>query len=250
MMITRRGIAFGGALTIIWHSCPGNAQFRTSRGCVLSDAEAGAFFATAEAPRLVGDYRLIPKSGNSDFDYALAQTLSRMADTLDILPTFTYYDDYDSPNAKASPRKFAPSSDGSVLFGKRLFLRIMSQPEHPDVGVTAVCAHEFGHVLQFKHGLKNVILQGQRTVKRFELHADFLAGYYAGQRKLQKSDYPAAVFATQQESVGDFGVDQPDHHGRPYERAAAIVRGFEVAYRERRGLSEAIQVGINYVSTL
>jgi predicted metalloprotease len=172
-----------------------------------------------------------------------------MADSLDVLPAFTYYDDYDGPNAYASRSKFAPSSDGSVLFGKRLFLEIMSRPEHPDVGVTAVCAHEFGHVLQFKYGLRDVILRGQRTVKRIELHADFLAGYYAGRRKLQKADFPAAVFATQQESVGDFKVDQ-QHHGRPEERAAAVVRGFEVAYRERRTLSEAIQVGINYVSRL
>jgi hypothetical protein len=148
-MITRREIARGGSLAILWHCHPCLAQFRTStsRGCALSDDEAGAFFSSAEVPQLVGDYRLIPKSGNSDFDYALAQTLSRIADTLDVLPTFSYYDDYDAPNAKASPRKFAPSSDGSVLFGKRLFLRIMSAPEHPDIGVTAVCAHEFGHVL-------------------------------------------------------------------------------------------------------
>src|SRR5258708_4381311 len=34
------------------------------------------------------------------------------------------------------------------------------------------------------------------------------------------------------------------------ERAAAIVRGFEVAYRERRNLSDAVQIGVNYVSTL
>jgi hypothetical protein len=31
---------------------------------------------------------------------------------------------------------------------------------------------------------------------------------------------------------------------------AAIVRGFEVAYRERRNLSDAIQIGVNYVSML
>jgi hypothetical protein len=36
----------------------------------------------------------------------------------------------------------------------------------------------------------------------------------------------------------------------PDERAAAIVRGFEVAYRERRNLSDAIQIGVNYVSML
>jgi hypothetical protein len=59
--------------------------------------------------------------------------------------------------------------------------------------------------------------------------------------------YPAAVFATQQYSAGDPDVNSPEHHGTRDERATAIVRGFEVAYRERRNLSDAIQIGVNYV---
>jgi hypothetical protein len=77
-----------------------------------------------------------------------------------------------------------------------------------------------------------------------------LAGYYAGALKLKKLTYPAAVFATQQYSTGDLNVNSPEHHGTPNERAAAIVRGFEVAYRERSDLSDAIQIGVNYVSML
>ena len=61
---------------------------------------------------------------------------------------------------------------------------------------------------------------------------------------------PAAVFATQKYSSGDWNVDSPKHHGTPNERAAPIVRGFEVAYRERRNLSDAVQIGVNYISTL
>jgi hypothetical protein len=95
-----------------------------------------------------------------------------------------------------------------------------------------------------------MILTGQKTVKRLELHADYLAGYYAGTLKLKKLSYPAAVFATQQYSVGDLNVNSPQHDGIPDERAAAIVRGFEVAYRERRSLSDAIHIGVNYVSML
>ena len=246
-MIIRREMVCG-ALAIIWDSLPcfGQTRSRDTFGCALSDSEASAFFAAVTDHQLANSNRIIAKSGNSEFDYALAQTLSRMSDTLDVLPSFAYFDDFDGANAYASPRKLVLPSDGSVLFGKRLFLKIMSQQEHPDVGITAVCAHEFGHILQFKYDLRDVFQEGAR-VKRKELHADFLAGYYAGQRKLLKSDYPAAVFATQQESVGDPHVDHAQHHGRPDERATAIVRGFEVAYNERRGLAEAIQTGINFV---
>jgi hypothetical protein len=50
--------------------------------------------------------------------------------------------------------------------------------------------------------------------------------------------------------VGDYAFTSQQHHGRPDERAAAVVRGFEVAYREQRDLSDAIQIGISYVSAL
>ena len=102
----------------------------------------------------------------------------------------------------------------------------------------------------FKLNLRPIILAGQRTTKRLELHADYLAGYYAGFLKLKTPTYPAAVFATQKYSSGDRNINSPKHHGTPDERAAAIVRGFEVAYRERRNLSDAVQIGVNYVSTL
>jgi hypothetical protein len=75
-----------------------------------------------------------------------------------------------------------------------------------------------------------------------------LAGYCAGALKLQKPGYRAAVFATTQYLYGDWDVNNSDHHGTRDERAAAVVRGFEVAYRERRNLSDAVQIGVNYVS--
>jgi len=104
--------------------------------------------------------------------------------------------------------------------------------------------------VQYKLNLRTRILAGQKTAKRLELHADYLAGYYAGRQKLEKATYPAAVFATQKHSAGDLNINSPTHHGTPDERAAAIVRGFDVAYRERRSLSDAIHIGVNYVSML
>jgi predicted metalloprotease len=140
--------------------------------------------------------------------------------------------------------------DGTVLFGQRYLKKWLAWPEQPEVAVTAVCAHEFGHILQYKLRLESILRAGQPTEKRLELHADYLAGYYAGTLKLKKPGYPAAVFATQKYSSGDWNVNSPTHHGTPDERAAAIVRGFEVAHRERHNLSDAIQIGINYVSML
>src|SRR4051794_34170833 len=69
-------------------------------------------------------------------------------------------------------------------------------------------------------------------------------------KELQKPDYPAAVFATDAFASGDNNVNDKSHHGTPDERAAAVVRGFETAYRERRNFADAIQIGINYISRL
>jgi predicted metalloprotease len=180
----------------------------------------------------------------------LAHTLARLTGLFNVLPGFAYFDDHDGENAYASPAVRMAKADGTVLFGNRLLQRMMSGTDHPDVAVTAVCAHEYGHILQFKRGLVAPLRAGQRTVKRVELHADYLAGYYAGRRKLDKPDYPAAVFAHTQHSFGDNQVNHPSHHGTPKERADAIIMGFNVGNKDKRELEEAIQIGLNYVARL
>jgi hypothetical protein len=257
-MITRREVLLGGALTIIWgvdaSPCLAEAvRARHTFGCMLADYEAEQFLATSTQHQMFasGNERIVASSGDKEFDYALAHTLSRITETFHVLPGFAYYDDFDHPNALAMKSVRLAKADGTVLFGRRYLNAILAQPEHPDVAAASVCAHEFGHILQFKLNLEPVIRAGQQSVKRLELHADYLAGYYAGTRKLTKPDYPAAVFATTRYWAGDhLQVNNPQHHGRPHERADAVVRGFEVAYRERRNLSEAVRIGMNYVATI
>jgi hypothetical protein len=255
-MITRREIALGGLLTVFLEPRVATCQHLNGlgqrRGCMLAHHEAEALFSRSSAHQLyaTGNEPVVAKSGNRDFDNALAFTLSRMTDVLQVLPGFAYYDDVDGKNAYATDQRRLSNADGTVLFGLRLLREMLTEPEHPDVAVTAICAHEFGHIVQYKLRLVPGLLAGQDTVKRVELHADFLAGFYAGVRKIGKPDYPAAVFATTKYSKGDNFINNPNHHGRPEERASAIVRGFETAYRERRSLNDAIQIGIKYVSAL
>jgi hypothetical protein len=256
-MLTRREAAAGGLLTIVWSSMActcraAPARTRHTFGCMLADDEVDQFLATSTRQQMfaTGNEQVVASSGDRELDYALAQTLSRITDTFRILPGFAYYDDFDGPNAFATPNIQMAKADGTVLFGQRYLKIALGQAELPDVAVTAICAHEFGHILQYRLNLRPALLRGQQSVKRMELHADYLAGYYAGAWKLKKPSYPAAVFATQQYSAGDLQVNSPTHHGRPDERAAAVVRGFEAAYRERHNLAEAVQIGVNYVSTL
>ncbi len=193
-MLSRRDVALGGLLTIGWLagtcSCA-SAHEETPRrfGCMLSDGEADALLANSSGSSdLFADGRTptLVSSGNREFDYALAQTLSRMTDAFGVLPGFAYFDDSAGMNAHATTRQMLSRSDGTVLFGRRLLDTLLARREHPDVAVSAVCAHEFGHIAQYKIGIHKQLREGEETARRLELHADFLAGYFAGYRKLQK----------------------------------------------------------------
>jgi hypothetical protein len=193
---------------------------------------------------------MIPKSGNKDFDYALAQTLAKISDFLDVLPGFAYYDDYDGINAYATPTVRLDRADGTVLFGQTLLRQLLDGNDHPTAAIAGVCAHEFGHILQFKHNLQPRLMEGQSTVKRLELQADFFSGYFAGRRKKEKPDFAAAVIAQSQYNFGDNMLGSKQHHGTPDERAAAVVAGFKVAYNEGKALSDAIDIATAYAMTL
>src|ERR1700761_2311465 len=251
-MLTRRETILGGVLTLVWGGCAcAQAERAHGEGCMLDPQQAEAFLATATEPQAFDkeNEKLISSTGDRDFDRALAQTLSRLSDVYGVLPGFSFFDDYDGENAFATPAKRLQRADGSVLFGKRYFLRAMAAPESPELNVIATCAHEFGHIVQYKHRLKDRLMVGQTTVKRVELNADFFAGYFAGARKIEKPDFPAAVFAANRHSNGDFHSTK-GHHGTPDERAAAVVRGFETCYKERRSFAEAIEIGARYAERL
>src|SRR2546430_2334258 len=98
-MTTRREILAGGLLTMIWGgaacSClPAAAQVSRVGGCMLDDDEADRLLAKSTTPQAIhGSETIIASSGDRQFDYALAQTLSRLTDTFHVLPGFAYYDD-------------------------------------------------------------------------------------------------------------------------------------------------------------
>jgi hypothetical protein len=258
-MLTRRNMLIGGALALVSHgracACtqapsPINHGF----GCMLDATSAEPLLARA-APIELSDRRngseaMFNSSGNRDLDYALAQTLSRISDVYGVLPGFCFYDDSNGANAYATDAVRMKRADGTVLFGKRYLAKCLSASESPDAVVAATCAHEFGHIVQYKYKINAVLRRRQSTVKRSELNADFFAGFFAGTCKLRKHDYPAAVFATNRYARGDRDSADQQHHGTPEERAAAVVRGFETAYRDRRTFADAIQIGVNYAMQL
>jgi hypothetical protein len=248
-MIGRREILLGGSLFILAGIprtclCAGGVF-----GCSITRDAAQAYLSNEEAFDPRRD-KVVTRSGNKDFDFAAAQTLSRLSDTFEVLPGFAFFNIGPSRNAFACEELSLGSRypDGVVLFGRDLLFEVMNYTDGPDTAFSAICAHEFGHILQFKLGLMERLNRGQASVKRAELHADFLAGYFAGLRKLERPSFKAAVYADTQHKFGDFATGASDHHGTPQERADAIVQGFKTAFNERRNLNEAVAMGMRYVS--
>jgi hypothetical protein len=254
-MLNRRSFIATGSLGLALagrcSTCAALTLSRNTVGCLLSpeDFELVRSRATEANFFESGNEKPVWHSGNDKFDFALAHALAKIANAFEVLPSFAFYDDENSPNAYASRELTLPKTAGSVFLGLSLLKRDMAYKEAPEVAVATVCAHEFGHILQYKYGLIDILNAGQTTIKRVELQADYFAGYFTGLRKRELPTYPAAVAAVAQFNVGDTAVTDRRHHGTPEERGAAVVRGFEAAFGEKKSLSEAIEQSIRYVTT-
>lgn len=247
-MVTRRQL-FATAAAPVLCTCRAWAQRIAPRGCVLTAEEADRLEPVAAQLSPPGLSTPIPHSSDRLFDRALAQSLYRLSEVLAVVPGFGFYDDYDGPNAYALPQPRLGGVDGTVLFGLRFLEMLRRVPENPEVGVLAVCAHEFGHILQFKHGLWRSLVS-KTSSKRLELQADYFSGYFTGTRRLERPAFPAAHAALAHFRMGDTAFNSANHHGTPDERGAAFVRGYEVAFQQRHPLNEAIQIGMAYAINL
>ena len=93
-------------------------------------------------------------------------------------------------------------------------------------GVAYVVAHEYAHNLQNELGVFTI--GRANSAKPFELQADCLAGSWGNsafaQGGLTETDIRQTIATVQ--SVGDFDVDNEQHHGTPTERRDAWLAGF------------------------
>lgn len=256
-MITRREVLLEGALILMWTTgancrCEAEVSNKVSTStCLISDSDLRRIQFDSNETRLYisGNEPMIRNSGDQEFDRALAITLARCGAFFGVGPGFAYYDDSDQINAYSTPRTRIAGTDGTVLFGLRLLRKLMANPISPEVGVAAVCAHEYGHILQFKLGIVAKLRGDRPTARRVELHADFMAGFFAGLRRRERPKFPAHVVITTLSSMGDTLRSANDHHGTPAERRGAVVTGYKAAFEDHRACAEAVQIGINYVAT-
>lgn len=190
---------------------------------------------------------LIMSSGDERLDRAFGILLADIAGKFNVRPGFAFYDDGNSPNALALSLTRMPGTSGTVLFGRSLLTDELKHSQYGDMPVMAVCAHEFGHIVQFQQSIQDRLSAGQPTQKRVELHADFLAGYYVGRRGIDYGENQLIALGKTWEGLGDSNFTDPSHHGTREERIAAVEAGYMMATESQASLTEAVQGGLYYL---
>lgn len=197
---------------------------------------------------------------SQDHENGLVWVLKQLSDVLDLSPAFGMYDDgEENPNAAASWKVLLPATagpallDGTVAVGRQLVevlkkKRVNGRPLDLSGALTAICAHEYGHILQFKFIYAELAKLSSSGV-RAELHADFVCGYFGAFRKKVQPTYDAATQAETQFLLGD-GKYKRVSHGTPEQRADAVYQGFLLGLEGKMNSKDLATKGLVYVRGL
>ncbi len=160
-------------------------------------------------------------SGNAEIDAFCRTEAKRLDEVFGLKTELKFFDDRDAPNAFATrDRAYTDNPDGVVFVGVSLASDLMAK-FRPSGGLplVGVLAHEWGHLLQFSKGFDS------NWDVRFELSADYLAGWYLARTRKdieKRSDDVANLFA----SLGSTTLfADPDYHGSPKQRSRTLLNG-------------------------
>jgi hypothetical protein len=250
-MMTRRDLLAGtGVLLAGWTTRICAASEIPAAGCqLMAPVDRLGLGSESVVPTVQADRKLITSSGNANLDHYLGRALLRLANEFEVYPGFSFFDDSDSENALATRETKIPGTKGTVIFGVNLFRDALHNFHDQGVAVIAVCAHEFGHIFQYKSGFYDKLTTGEgaQTVKLVELHADYLAGYYLAGRKSAYPDLDLQGAGALFESLGDTKFNNPAHHGTSAQRVAAIEAGFKFGRKSDQPILAAAAAGAEFV---
>lgn len=257
MQLTRRDVVLGSAICACSAgvTLPLRAErFQPRTGCVVRGSEARRALGSGVLGSKMGDLPAIVRSrsrttGDRNLNQRLDAALQRLAKTFDVWPQVGFYDDGKQPNAMAIWYEEDGKRRYAVVFGRTYFTRLF---DYDPSGITFLqtAAHEFAHVWMYKSGQLDTLLAGRPTVKRAELHADYLSGYYLG---LRKRDNPGAKFRSagmKRWQSGDMLIQNQHHHGTPEQRLAAAEAGFRLGYLRGAKPPAAFDAATKYVEAL
>ena len=193
---------------------------------------------------------LLRTSGDSDLDRSISLELTHVADSFKVLPGFGFYDDSDGQNAFALDEDLIPNTRGTVIFGKQLLSDELASHEWGGLAVAGIMAHEFGHIFQYQSDFYRLLTKSQSTDRLLELHADYLAGYYLGLKRLRSGEIDIKGFLDSLYLKGDTDFNSSTHHGTPIERAQVMLAGYKMGLTNNNNIQQVAEIGMNLVTTL
>jgi hypothetical protein len=160
-------------------------------------------------------------SENPKLDEAVIRELKKITAIIPVNPEFHYIDE-DVPNSFALPTSDVLGTKGTVLLGMKLLNSLLDESDGA-AAIAGVCAHECAHIYQYFSGSYNRLLP--LGIIAVELHADLLAGYYMGKRGDADANRVKS-FALMLFTRTGYNFTDPNYHGDPGERAAAVDKGY------------------------
>lgn len=152
-------------------------------------------------------------------------------------------------NAFTTTDTIVIGTEGTVWIGKELVSRLKDSSFDGGIAVAAVLAHECAHVYQLANAsLLKELLREQTSGVLAELHADFMAGYYLGQKR---NVLPESLITVQKIFIypGAYNRNDPVYHGSPGLRGAATDMGYFTA-KDGKSFIDASTMGAKYVRGL
>ena len=193
---------------------------------------------------------LLRTSGNSDLDRSINLELTHIAESFNILPGFGFYDDSDGLNAFALDETLIPHTKGTVIFGQQLLTEELASRDWGGLAIAGIIAHEFGHIYQYQSQFFDLLTQGQDTDRLLELHADYLAGYYLGLKRLRSGEIDIKAFLDSLYLKGDTDFNSPDHHGTPTEREQVMLEGYKMGLTNNSNVPQVAKMGMILVKNI
>ncbi len=192
--------------------------------CMISSATASGNIDVIKS-------KTVRTTGNNDIDDFIIYELENLVKITNLSPSFRLYNDQYAPNAIAIPRKIYKNPYtvllGIYLVNKSIYFddykidgEVVEQAAH-GTHISVIMMHEFAHIGQFTMGVKG-------PIKKMELQADMMAGWYISQRIDHSVDDPINHGANQLYQLGDFNFNDPNHHGTPQERIDAFWYGYRL----------------------
>lgn len=129
--------------------------------------------------------------------------------------------------------------DGTIYLGKHLLLDEVDAYSTYNVAFWGIMSHECGHILQFSHNM-SFSKMGDNVLYR-ELEADFLAGYYLGQ-KWRDTQFDTRAFRDSVSHKGDLAGRAAQTHGSREQRVHAVEQGIRFGLGGAKSITQILDV--------